>query len=91
MRSVMNTSKLLALGALFTFSTVATAQSTMLTALVQPDSLVHQELGEIELKITPHILMEKGTCSFFRRAAELRQPQRIRKRMRLLHVPTSCV
>ena len=47
MRSVMNTSKLLALGALFTFSTVATAQSTMLTALVQPDSLVHQELGEI--------------------------------------------
>ena len=44
----MNTSKLLALGALFTFSTVATAQSTMLTALVQPDSLVHQELGEID-------------------------------------------
>ncbi len=48
MRSVMNTSKLLALGALFTFSSVATAQSTMLTALVQPDSLVHQELGEID-------------------------------------------
>ena len=44
----MNTSKLLAIGALFTFSTVATAQSTMLTALVQPDSLVHQELGEID-------------------------------------------
>ena len=48
MRSVMNTSKLLALGALLTFSTVATAQSTMLTALLQPDSLVHQELGEID-------------------------------------------
>lgn len=48
MRSVMNTSKLLALSALFTFSAVATAQSTMLTALLQPDSLVHQELGEID-------------------------------------------
>ena len=46
MRSVMNTSKLLALGALLTLSTVAKAQNTMTEALAQPDSLVHQELGE---------------------------------------------
>lgn len=46
MRSVMNTSKLLALGALLTCSTVAKGQSIMITALMQPDSLVHQELGE---------------------------------------------
>ena len=42
----MNTSKLLALGALLTCSTVAKGQSIMITALMQPDSLVHQELGE---------------------------------------------
>ena len=42
----MNTSKLLALGALLTLSTVAKGQSTMIAALAQPDSLVHQELGE---------------------------------------------
>ena len=47
MRSVMNTSKLLALGALLTLSTVAKAQNAMKEALAQPDSLVHQELGEI--------------------------------------------
>ena len=46
MRSVMNTSKLLALGALLTLSTVAKAQNAMKEALAQPDSLVHQELGE---------------------------------------------
>ncbi|CAI8172135.1 MAG: Uncharacterised protein [Cryomorphaceae bacterium] len=46
MRSVMNTSKLLALGALLTLSTVAKAQNAMTEALAQPDSLVHQELGE---------------------------------------------
>ena len=46
MRSVMNTSKLLALGALLTLSTLAKGQSTMIAALTQPDSLVHQELGE---------------------------------------------
>ena len=46
MRSVMNTSKLLALGALLTLSTLAKGQSTMIAALAQPDSLVHQELGE---------------------------------------------
>ena len=42
----MNTSKLLALGALLTLSTVAKAQNAMKEALAQPDSLVHQELGE---------------------------------------------
>ena len=42
----MNTSKLLALGALLTLSTVAKAQNAMTEALAQPDSLVHQELGE---------------------------------------------
>jgi len=42
----MNTSKLLALGALLTLSTLAKGQSTMIAALTQPDSLVHQELGE---------------------------------------------
>ncbi|MDA8687069.1 hypothetical protein N9L72_01015 [Schleiferiaceae bacterium] len=46
MRSVMNTSALFALGAFLTLSTVAKGQSTMITALAQPDSLVHQELGE---------------------------------------------
>ena len=46
MRSVMNTSKLLALGALLTLSTIAKAQNAMKEALAQPDSLVHQELGE---------------------------------------------
>ena len=46
MRSVMNTSALFALGALLTLSTVAKGQSTMIAALAQPDSLVHQELGE---------------------------------------------
>jgi hypothetical protein len=86
----MNTSKLLALGALFTFSTVATAQSTMLTALVQPDSLVHQELGEINAEDYAAHPYGKGHLLFLRRAAVLPQPQRIHKRMRLLHVPTSC-
>ena len=42
----MNTSKLLALGALLTLSIVAKAQNAMTEALAQPDSLVHQELGE---------------------------------------------
>ena len=42
----MNTSKLLALGALLTLSTIAKAQNAMKEALAQPDSLVHQELGE---------------------------------------------
>ena len=46
MRSVMNTSALFALGAFLTLSTVAKGQSTMIAALAQPDSLVHQELGE---------------------------------------------
>ena len=46
MRSVMNTSALFALGAFLTLSTVAKGQSTMIAALTQPDSLVHQELGE---------------------------------------------
>ena len=46
MRSVMNTSTLLALGAFLTFSTVAQGQNAMTEALAQPDSLVHQELGE---------------------------------------------
>jgi hypothetical protein len=46
MRSVMNTSTLFALGAFLTLSTVAKGQSTMIAALAQPDSLVHQELGE---------------------------------------------
>jgi hypothetical protein len=42
----MNTSALFALGAFLTLSTVAKGQSTMIAALAQPDSLVHQELGE---------------------------------------------
>ena len=42
----MNTSTLLALGAFLTFSTVAQGQNAMTEALAQPDSLVHQELGE---------------------------------------------
>ena len=46
MRSVINTSALFALGAFLTLSTVAKGQSTMIAALAQPDSLVHQELGE---------------------------------------------
>jgi hypothetical protein len=46
MRSVLNTSTLLALGAFLTFSTVARGQNAMTEALAQPDSLVHQELGE---------------------------------------------
>ena len=46
MRSVLNTSTLLALGAFLTFSTVAQGQNAMTGALAQPDSLVHQELGE---------------------------------------------
>jgi hypothetical protein len=46
MRSVMNTSTLLALGAFLTFSSVAQGQNAMTEALAQPDSLVHQELGE---------------------------------------------
>jgi len=46
MRSVLNTSTLLALGAFLTFSTVAQGQNAMTEALAQPDSLVHQELGE---------------------------------------------
>ena len=46
MRSVLNTSTLLALGAFLTFSTVAQGQNSMTEALAQPDSLVHQELGE---------------------------------------------
>ena len=46
MRSVLNTSTFLALGAFLTFSTVAQGQNAMTEALAQPDSLVHQELGE---------------------------------------------
>jgi hypothetical protein len=42
----MNTSTLLALGAFLTFSTVTRGQNAMKEALAQPDSLVHQELGE---------------------------------------------
>jgi hypothetical protein len=42
----MNTSTLLALGAFLTFSSVAQGQNAMTEALAQPDSLVHQELGE---------------------------------------------
>jgi hypothetical protein len=42
----MNTSTLLALGVFLTFSTVAQGQNAMTEALAQPDSLVHQELGE---------------------------------------------
>jgi hypothetical protein len=42
----MNTSALFALVTFLTLSTVAKGQSTMIAALAQPDSLVHQELGE---------------------------------------------
>ena len=45
MRSVMNTSKLFALVALFTFSIIARGQHSISEALSAPDSLVHLEVG----------------------------------------------
>ena len=92
MRSVMNTSKLLALGALLTLSTLAKGQSTMIAALTQPDSLVHQELGESGAEDYAAHPYGKGHLLFFStRSGNCDDRKRSHRRMRLLHVRTFCV
>ena len=87
----MNTSKLLALGALLTLSTVAKAQNAMTEALAQPDSLVHQELGESGAEDYAAHPYGKGHLLFLStrggNAMTAKDPQTNAP----LHVPTCCV
>ena len=87
MRRFLNTSSLVLLAVL----TGLPSFGQIKEALAQPDTLIHQEIGDALADDYAGVPYGKGHVLFFLTAAEAPLPLAIRKRTSLLHVRSYCV